>query len=40
MRSFQSFINPKEPVKLDGRDLQDFLSYLAVVLGVQSPLDK
>jgi integron integrase len=30
MRSFQSFINPKEPVKLDGRDLQDFLSYLAV----------
>lgn len=36
MRSFQSFINPKEPVKLDGRDLQDFLSYLAVEKKVSS----
>ncbi len=30
MRGFQFFVNPKEPMNLEGRDLQDFLIHLAV----------
>jgi integron integrase len=30
LRSFRAFVKEKEPSKLEGRDLQDFLSHLAV----------
>ncbi len=30
VRSFRAFVNHKEPTNLEGRDLQDFLSHLAV----------
>jgi len=30
VRGFRAFVNDKEPKLLEGRDLQDFLSHLAV----------
>ena len=36
VRSFRAFVNDKEPQQLEGRDLQDFLTHLAVEKRVSS----
>ncbi|MDT8317170.1 MAG: phage integrase N-terminal SAM-like domain-containing protein [bacterium] len=37
MRGFQSFVSPKEPANLEGRDLQDFLSHILPLNGMCLP---
>jgi len=36
LRQFQGFINGKQPLYSEGKDIQDFLSYLAVVKKVSA----